>query len=155
MHCGVWQPRSILRRGLRPLFGYRIALIAAPHQTPLEASERCPHLWHRHSGRRFAKCLIKLLMKSSQPAFQGRPQILRSRPKRRLNWQRNLNRTISNWATLGQYRPGGLKLNGVAGGSRTRYLRSHNPVVCPVSYCNSLEIWGIYYCRSTANSCNP
>jgi hypothetical protein len=106
MHSGVEQPHSNLRRGLSPLFGYRISLIAGPHQTPFGASERCPHSWHRQSGRRFAKCLLKLLMKSSQPDFQGRPKFLRSRPKPKLNWQRNLNRRISNGATLGQYRPG-------------------------------------------------
>ena len=48
-----------------------------------------------------------------------------------------------------------LKLNGVADGARTRHLRFHNPVVCPVSYCNSLEIWGGYYYRCTATNCHP
>ena len=159
MHSGVWQPHRNLRRGLRPLFGSRISLIARPHQTPFEASERYPRLWHRHSGSRFAEYLIKLSMKSSQPDFQGRPQFLRSRPKPRLNRQRNLNRTISNGATLGPYRPGrrGKYAQTEWGGRRgsDRHLRSHNPVVCPLSYCNSVEIWGGYHYRCTATNWNP
>ena len=47
-----------------------------------------------------------------------------------------------------------LKLIGVDDGFQTRYLRSHNPVVCLASYCNFLEIWGVHYCRSNATNCN-
>ena len=98
-------------------------------------------------GQAVRRMLDKATNEIITTSFPGTPSDFTVRPRRRLNWRKNLNRTISNWATSGQYRPGGLKLNGVAGGSRTRYLRSHNPVVCPVSHCNSLEIWGVYDCR--------
>ena len=69
MHCGFGNPVTTSDGGLSPLFGCRISLIAAPHQIPFETLVRCPHLWHRYSGRRFPKCLITLLMRSSKPGF--------------------------------------------------------------------------------------
>ena len=57
-------------------------------------------------GQAVRRMLDKATNEIIRSSFQGRPQILQSRPKRKLNWQRNLNRTICNGATLGQYRPG-------------------------------------------------